>query len=64
MSPSGSRLFCSEADKVILTFLFDPNLEPCPQNLHQGEASGPPESVSRMTRASIGKWVKEQQNAT
>ena len=30
MSPSSPRLICSEADRVILTFLFDPNLEPCP----------------------------------
>ena len=34
-----------EADKVISTFSFDPNLEPCPQNLHRWEANGPPESV-------------------
>ena len=30
MSPSGPRLVCSEADRVISTFSFDPNLEPCP----------------------------------
>ena len=46
MSPSGSRPICSEADRVISTFSFDPNLEPCPQNLHRGEASGPPERSS------------------
>ena len=26
-------------------FSFDPDLEPSPQNLHRGEASGPPKSV-------------------
>ena len=46
MSPSGPRLVCSKADKVISTFSFDPNLEPCPHNLHRGEASGPPRPVS------------------
>ena len=46
MSPSSLRPTRSEADKVISTFLFDPNLEPSPQNLHRGEASGPPESPS------------------
>ena len=30
MSPSGPRLICSEADRVISTFSFDPNLEPNP----------------------------------
>ena len=30
MSPSGLCLTHSEADRVISTFLFDPNLEPCP----------------------------------
>ena len=34
MSPSGLCLNCSEANMVILTFSFDPNLEPSPQNLH------------------------------
>ena len=54
MSPSGLCLTHSEADRVISTFLFDPNLKPSPQNLHQGEASGPPGSVSRMTQALSG----------
>ena len=52
MSPSGLCLTRSEANKVILTFLFDPNLESCPQNLHRREANRSPESVSGMTRAS------------
>ena len=64
MSPSGLRLTHSEADRVISTFLFNPNLELYPQNLHRGKASGPPESVSGMTRASIERRVKEQWNAT
>jgi hypothetical protein len=64
MSPSGPRLVYSEADRVITTLLFDPNLEPCPQNLHRWEASGPPGSVSGMTQASVGTRVKEQWNAT
>ena len=64
MSPNSLCLTRSEADRVISTFSFDPNLEPCPQNLHQGDASGPPRSVSRMTQASVGMWVKEQWNAT
>ena len=64
MSPSGPRPVYSEVDKVISTFSFDPNIEPCPQNLYRGEASGPPGSVSGMTRASVGTWVKEQMNAT
>ena len=34
MSPSGLCLNCSEANMVILTFSFDLNLEPSPQNLH------------------------------
>ena len=54
MSPSGPRPVCLEVDRVILTFSFDPDLEPCPQNLHRGEANRPPESVSRMTQASAG----------
>ena len=40
MSPSGPRPICSEADMVISTFSFDLDLEPCPQNLYQGEAVG------------------------
>ena len=42
MSPSGLCLTRSKADRVILTFSFNPNLKLSPQNLHQGEASGPP----------------------
>ena len=53
-----------EADRVISNFLFDPNLEPCPQNIHRGEAIGPPEPISGMARASVRRWVKEQWNAT
>ena len=53
-----------EADRVISTFSFDPNLEPCPQNLRRGEANGTPGSVSRTIQASTGTWVKEQWNAT
>ena len=41
-----------EASDLISTFSFDPSLEPCPQNPHRGDASGPPESVSEMTPAS------------
>ena len=64
INPSGLCPTRSEADRVIVTFLFDPNLEPSPQNLHRGEASRPPELVSRMIQASVGRWVKEQWNAT
>ena len=64
MSPSGPRSICSEVERVISTFLFNPNLEPCPHNLHRGEASEPPESVSRTTRGSVERRVKEQWNAT
>ena len=64
MSPTGLCLTHSEVDMIILTFSFDPNLDPCPQNLHRGEANGPPKSVSGMTQASVGRWVKEQWNAT
>ena len=63
MSPSSLYLTHSEAERVILT-LFNPNLEPCPQNLHRGEANGPLESVSEMTWAFAGRQVKEQWNAT
>ena len=41
MSPNGLRPTHLEADRVISTFSFDPDLEPSPQNLHRGEASGP-----------------------
>ena len=64
MSPSGPHPVCPKADKVISTFLFDPNLEPCPQNLHRGEASGPPELVFGMDQAFARMRVKEQWNAT
>ena len=59
MSTSGLHPTRSEVDRVISTFSFDPNLEPSPQNLHRGEANGPPESVSRTTRASTRRRVKE-----
>ena len=59
MSPNNLRPTCSEANRVISTFSFDPNLEPCLKNLHQGEASGPPESVSRTTQAPAGRQVKD-----
>ena len=64
MSPSSPHLIRSEPDRVISTFSFDPDLEPSPQNQHRGEASGPPESVSKMTQASAGRQVKEQWNVT
>ena len=64
MSPNGLRPTHLEAAKVISTFSFDPNLDPCPQNLHRGEANRPPKPVSRMTLASVEMWVKEQWNAT
>ena len=40
MSPSGPRLVSSKGDRVISNFSFDPNLEPCPQNLHRGRLAG------------------------
>ena len=52
MSPSSLLPTYLEADRVISTFSFDPDLESCPHNLHRGEAIGPPESISRMARAS------------
>ena len=55
MSPSGLRLTRLEADRVMLTFSFDPNLEPSPQNLRLGEASELLESLSRATRVSAGR---------
>ena len=64
MSPNGFCPTRSEADRVILTFSFDPDLEPFPQKLHRGEAIGPPESLSKMTRASTGRWVKEKWSDT
>ena len=45
-------------------FSFESNPEPNPQNLHRGEANGPPESLSRVTWASTERWVKEQWNDT
>ena len=64
MGASGLRSTHLEANRVISTFSSDPNLEPSPQNLHRGEASGPPELISGMTRASTRRQVKEQWNAT
>ena len=64
MSPNGLCPTRLEADRVISTFSFDPNLEPSPQDLHPEEASGPPELLSRATRASTRRRVKEQWNAT
>ena len=64
MSPNGLCLTRLESNRVISTFSFDPNLKPSPQNLHLGEASGPPESVSGTTQASARRRVKEQWNAT
>ena len=64
MSPSGPRSVCSEADRVISTFSFNPKSLPNPQNLHRGDASRPPGSVSGMTWASTETRVKEQWNAT
>ena len=58
MSPSSPRPIYSEADMVISTFSFYPNLEPRPQNLYRGEASGPPRSVSGMTQESTETRVK------
>ena len=64
MSTSGLCPTHLEVDRVISTFSFDPDLEPCPQILHQGEAYGPPESVSRTAWASTERLVKEQLSAT
>ena len=64
MSPNGLCPTHLEADRVISTFSFDPNLKPSPQNLYRGEDNGPPESVFGTTWASSGRWVKEQWNAT
>ena len=64
MSPSRLCLTCSEADRVISTFSFDPNLKPCPQNLHRGEASGPAKSVFGTAQLYAERQVKEQWNAT
>ena len=63
MSPSGLCLTYLEADRVISTFSFDPNLEPSPQNPHCREAIGPPESLPGTAQASAGRWVKEMWNA-
>ena len=64
MSPNDPRLIRLEADRVILTFSFYPDLEPCPQNLHRVEASGPPGLVSGTTQAFAETWVQEQWNDT
>ena len=64
MSPNDLCPTRLETDRVISIFSFDPNIEPSPQNLHRGEASGPHESVPGMTRASARRQVKEQWNAT
>ena len=40
ISPSGLRPTRLEADRVISTFLFDPDLKPFPHNLHRGEVIG------------------------
>ena len=48
MSPSCLCPTHSEANRVISTFLFDPNLKPSPQNLHREEASGPPKPIERL----------------
>ena len=40
MSPNSPRPICSETDRVISTFSFDPDLEPCPHNLHRGRPAG------------------------
>ena len=64
MSPSGLCPTHLEADRVISTFSFDPNLEPTPQNPHCREAIEPPESLPEMARAFAGRRVKEQWNAT
>ena len=63
MSPSIPCPICSKADRVISTFSFNPILELSPQNLLQGEVSGPPESLFGATRASTGRQVKELWNA-
>jgi len=64
MGPIGPHPTRSRADRVISTFLFDPDLEPFPHNLYQGEVVGPPESLFGMTQASIGRRVKEQWSDT
>ena len=40
MSPSGLHPTHLEANRVISTFSFDPDLEPCPHNLHRGRPAG------------------------
>ena len=45
MSPSGLTRPHSEADRDMS---FDSNPEPNPQNLHRGEANGPPEPNERL----------------
>jgi len=58
MSPSSPCSICSEAYRVISTFSFDPNFEPCPQNLHRGEARGPPESILKWLRHLLGGGLR------
>ena len=54
-SPSGPAQPRSEADWDISNlFSFDSNPEPNPQNLHRGEASGPPEPIKRLGHLSGG----------
>jgi hypothetical protein len=48
MSPMALTRLAQAAIRVISTFSSDPDLDPCPQNLHRGEASGPPESVGQL----------------
>ena len=48
MIPCGLPPTRLEADRVISTFSFDPNLEPSPQNLRQGEANRPLEPNKRL----------------
>ena len=48
-SPSGPAQPRSEADWDISNlFSFDSNPKPNPQNLHRGEASGPPKPIERL----------------
>ena len=57
MSPSDLFLTRSEADRVISTFSFDPNLKLSPQNLHRGEATRPPEPIEQLKHLS-GGWLR------
>ena len=42
MSPNGLCQTCSEADRVISTFSFYPNLEQCPRISIEGRPTGHP----------------------